>query len=57
MLGLGRDPRITGTGLVPDLGSYTNQATVVIVPLRRGACIRMKVSLPRAGTAGDSDLA
>jgi glycosyltransferase involved in cell wall biosynthesis len=45
---------------VPDLGTYINRAKVVIVPLRCGACISMKVSLalalgrPRIATQHDT---
>jgi glycosyltransferase involved in cell wall biosynthesis len=43
MLSLARDPRIRVTGFVPDLGAYIKQAKVVIVPLRCGAGISMKI--------------
>jgi glycosyltransferase involved in cell wall biosynthesis len=43
MLGLARDPRIVVTGFVADLGAYIKQAKLVIVPLRCGAGISMKI--------------
>lgn len=43
MRDLGCDQRIGVTGFVPDLGAYIKQAKVVIVPLRCGAGISMKI--------------
>jgi glycosyltransferase involved in cell wall biosynthesis len=43
ILRLARDPRIKVTGFVPDLGAYIKQAQVVVVPLRCGAGISMKI--------------
>ena len=37
------DPAITVTGIVPDIGPYWSQAAMVVVPLRSGGGMRVKI--------------